>query len=84
MPEGICPLCLDVKEKKFHKSHYVPAALYPKRRKLQYATRISTGSVALANQLITKQRPESETDPAEQMKSYPSDSDICANLSTPF
>lgn len=49
MPEGICPLCLDVKEKKLHKSHYVPAALYPKRRKLQYATRISTGP--LQNQI---------------------------------
>src|ERR1035441_6564584 len=51
MPEGICPLCLDVKEKKLHKSHYMPAALYPKRRKLQYATRISTGPLQNQNQI---------------------------------
>ncbi len=51
MPEGICPLCLNPKEKKLHESHYIPAALYPKRRKLQYATRISTGPLLNQNQI---------------------------------
>ncbi len=51
MPEGICPLCLDPKEKKLHKSHYMPAALYPKGRKLEYATRVSTGPLQNENQI---------------------------------
>jgi hypothetical protein len=51
MSKGICPLCLDPKEKKLHKSHYMPAALYPKGRKLEYATRVSTGPLQNENQI---------------------------------
>ena len=41
MPDGVCKLCLEVK--KVYKSHYMPAALYPKRKNLKYATRSGTG-----------------------------------------
>ncbi|MGA8510014.1 MAG: hypothetical protein WB762_30760 [Candidatus Sulfotelmatobacter sp.] len=51
MPEGVCPLCLDPKEKKLYKSHYMPAALYPKGRKLEYATRASTGLLQNENEI---------------------------------
>ena len=37
MPNGICKLCLEVKPLK--KSHFLPAALYPKRRKPSFASR---------------------------------------------
>jgi hypothetical protein len=40
---GICKLCGD--EKSLQESHYIPAALYPKAQKLQYATRIGAGVV---------------------------------------
>jgi len=44
MPKrGICKLCRE--EKNLQESHYIPAALYPKSQKLEYATRIGSGVV---------------------------------------
>ena len=42
-PFGTCKLCLE--EKALQQSHYMPAALYPKKQKLQYLTRSSSGAV---------------------------------------
>jgi hypothetical protein len=40
---GVCKLCL--LERELRKSHYMPAALYPKKQKMDYATRVSKGSL---------------------------------------
>jgi hypothetical protein len=41
---GICRLCLEPRE--LQQSHYMPAALYPRDQKLQYATRVGSGVVS--------------------------------------
>jgi|SRR5215469_3115467 len=42
MPERVCKLCLETKP--LQKSHFMPAALYPKHRKPSFATTSGTGA----------------------------------------
>jgi hypothetical protein len=46
---GVCKLC--GKEKELLKSHYMPAALYSRNLRLEYATRNGSGVVAKANEI---------------------------------